>query len=168
MNNFDIELGKLMAGLAANFSAKMPEGMFEIWSDGFKQKHISIEIIKKAIHQIIETKIDGYGRMPTFAEVFQIIRQNNRYNAELATREVIYYLRKGAEEEPIFSVTTANVINLEFGGWKNLCKSIEERKDLSWFVDKFIISYTGVFEREIPRITHEQAKQIVNRIGGAV
>ena len=128
------EMAIVIMGLAANFGAKIPEGLLEIWFQAFNEDGYSIEQIKRAAGKIIRTKKDSYGRMPTYAEFIDAIDGNQDQAAEIEVNNVISQIRDlGADGKPKLSIPMVNAINIRFGGWHNMCCGLEESK-LQWFI----------------------------------
>lgn len=156
------EIALVIMGVAANFGAKIPDGLLEIWFDAFSQDGYTTGQIKQAAGRIIRTKKDSYGRMPTYAEFIEAIEGNKDQLAEIEAQNVIKLIRsEGAYGEPVLQDRAKAVINNRFGGWKNLCGSLEESK-LNWFIKEFKEAYSSEVSKQ-PLLTDAEARGVLGR-----
>ncbi|MBU2623571.1 MAG: hypothetical protein ABIJ52_03375 [Pseudomonadota bacterium] len=162
------EIGMVLMGLAANFGAKIPEGLLEIWHEAFSQDGFTIEQIKYAAGKIIRSKTESYGRLPTYAEFLEILQGNKEQSAQIQAQKVIDLIRtEGSSGNPELDPIVKEVIRSRFGGWQSLCGSLEEGK-LQWFIRDFKEAYLST-EAENERLMlpdRDEAKQLMKKITG--
>ena len=157
-----MEFAKVMYGLSENFGAKTTKDQISFLYEMFIADGINMGQIKQAARQIIRTKKDSYGRMPTYAEFIEAIEGNKEQLSEIEAQTVIKLIRsEGAYGEPTLSEKTKAVINNRFGGWKSLCGSLEESK-LNWFIKEFKEAYSSEVSKQ-PLLTDAEARGILDR-----
>ena len=66
--------GKVIMGLAGNFSATIPLATLDIWLEMLKADGITYQELQQGAQKIMREKKDGYGRMPTYVELIESIR----------------------------------------------------------------------------------------------
>lgn len=136
-----MEFGKVMLGLAVNFNTTVSKEQMDFFYQMFLDDGICITQIKQAAKNIIRTKKDGYGRMPTYAEFIEFIQGNREQIAEIEAQKIINLVRsEGAYSNPVSNPTIKHIIDSRFGGWKALCGTLEESK-LQWFIRDFKEAY---------------------------
>ena len=161
-----MELSKVIVGIAANSGATIPEGLLDVWAEAFQQDGYSIDQIKRAAGKIIRTKKESYGRMPSYAEFVECMNGSLEETARIEVQDIIALVRsEGSSGNPSFKLQTSRVILNRFGGWQNLCSTLEEDK-IQWFIREFIEAYlTETAKDEKVMIGKDEAGNTLKKLG---
>lgn len=131
----------IVIGLAANFGAQIPEGLLQLWLNTFTEDGISLEQIKIAAGKIIRSKKDGYGRMPTYAEFFEIIKGSDDDKALVTANEIIKHLHEhGSRVFPNLSDPIAKQLMTKRWPYYDWASQVLE-SELKWWVKDFCEAY---------------------------
>ena len=159
-----IEFAKIMYGLSENFGVKTTKDQIAFLYGMFIDDGINIGQIKQAARQIIRTKKDSYGKMPTYAEFIEYIEGNKNEIAESEVQKVIALIRtEGADGKPELPEHTKQVLNQRFGGWQNICATLEESK-IQWFIKEFKEAYLSVGDDKLLLPDKTEAGNILKQI----
>jgi len=137
-----VELSKIIVGLAANFGVKIPVGLIELWKAAFMKDGISIDQIRYGAGKILRTKKDGYGRMPTYAEIIEIIQGGDKKDKALVlATEIITHLKlHGANVLPVLEdPVAANLMSRRWPYRKWAAQVLES--ELKWWTKEFCEAY---------------------------
>ena len=135
------DFAQIIMGLAANFGAKVPAGLTELWENAFREDGISLDQIRNAAGQILRSRTDSYGRMPTYAEFIEKIQGKQEDKAQIAANEIITHLKKHGANTPL-KLNDQIAIHLMSTRWeyKQWASSVLE-KELTWWVKDFCEAY---------------------------
>ena len=143
-----IEFSKVMRGLEVFLSVEADLEYINKYYQLFIDEGITIDQIKYAAKQIVLTKKESYGKMPLFAEYLQFIRFDKSIEAEIEAQSVVKLIRsEGADREPVLPEYTKKVLNQRFGGWHNICSTLEDSK-IQWFIKEFKEAYLSEIAKD--------------------
>ena len=159
-----LEFTKIIAGIAANFGVKIPEGLIELWCGLFNEDNISLGQVRYAAGKILRSKKDGYGRMPTYAEFIEIIHGNKKDKALIIANEIIAYMRSNGSRVALkIKDETAKHLMSTRWPYQNWAATVRE-DDLKWWVKEFCEAYISYSALEMPGeiATPEEVKKLIN------
>jgi len=161
-------LSDVLWDIATNYGIDLTVNYIDFIKKRLKSKGITIEQVKYAANRIMDCKPKAYEKMPTFGEFLEIIRGDKDLISNIEAQNVIALIRsEGADYKPSLPEATKAVINNRFGGWRNLCASLEESK-LQWFIKEFKEAYEVEINKterlQLP--DKEEAGQILKQITG--
>ena len=128
------ELAEVLYGISVNYGLTMSKDYVSFMCKMFAMNRITIEQVKAAALKIIYNKTKAYEKMPNYAEFAEYIQGNQEQIADIEINNVIQQVRSiGADGKPNIPIPMVNAINIRFGGWQNLCATLEDSK-LQWFI----------------------------------
>lgn len=68
------QFAKLIFAMAGNFGAEVQPATLDVWFAMAWEDGITYQEMQAAAQKIMRTKAEGYGRMPTYAEILEAIR----------------------------------------------------------------------------------------------
>jgi hypothetical protein len=163
---------KILSGvlwdIATNYSIDLTANYIEFIQKRLEGKGITIDQVKYAANKIIEGKTKSYEKMPTFGEFLEIIEGNKDLIAEGEAQNLITLIRsEGADREPALPEYTKKVLNQRFGGWYNICSTLEDSK-IQWFIKEFKEAYLSEIAKDdrLMLPDKEEAGKILKLIKG--
>jgi hypothetical protein len=157
---------KVMMALAGNFGTAIQPATLDVWFAMAKDDWITYEQISAAAQTIMRTKTDGYGRMPTYAELLVAIRGQAPTIEHKATAEanrVIAHLHTyGATTSPDLSADpiTQRLMTVRWH-YKTWASQVLE-SELKWWVKEFVQAY------EAEQISSGRHAQIPAKLRGLI
>ena len=141
------EFAKVLAGIAGNFGASIEPAVADLWFEAFKADGVSIKDIRAAALNIIRNKANGYGRMPTYAEILQEIRGNPE---DVANGQIAFIrgaLRtNGAGNPPEFTDTITSRLMRTRWSWSELVMFQTDK--LPFWEKDFKAAYLSAFNND--------------------
>lgn len=134
----------IMMALAGNFGAAIQPATLHAWFAMAENDGLTYEQISTAAQQIMRTKLDGYGRMPTWAEILEAIhgqapRIEHKATAE-ANRIISHLHTYGATTWPDLSDPVTKRLMISRWPYKTWAASVIE-SELKWWVKEFVQAY---------------------------
>lgn len=143
ISNDHAEVVKVIVGLAANFGVAPPEALFDLWHKAFQVDNITTEELRKAASKIIRSKTDGYGRMPTYAEILAAAGKAPAKIEDKAIEQaakIISAVRQhGNTKTPRFKNPITATLMTGRWNWASLCQMKEDQ--MHWWQKDFVEAY---------------------------
>jgi hypothetical protein len=162
------QFAKLMYALAGNFGTEIPPATLDVWFSMTKEDGLAYPQMQAAVKHIIRTKTDGYGRMPTYAEIFTAIVGKPVAIEDKALCEanrVLEYLRtNGARTAPEWADRVTNKLMTTRWNYTGWAQSVLE-SELKWWVKEFCEAYRAMADQDaVPAI--EAPKRVLELASG--
>ncbi len=165
------QFSKIMVAMAGNFGATIQPATLDVWFQMAKGDGFTYEQVAKAAGHIMRTKANGYGRMPTYAEIVQAIQGEPpkiEHKALAEANRIIGHLRyNGAIAWPDLSQdpVTERLMTTRWP-YKAWASQVLE-SELKWWAKEFVEAYqaehaTG--RQPSPQIPH-QATALLEGVG---
>jgi hypothetical protein len=160
---------KVMMALAGNFGTAIQPATLDVWFAMAKDDGLTYEQISVAAQTIMRTKIDTYGRMPTYAELLAAICGQAPTIEQRATAEanrIIAHLHiHGAKTCPDFTDPITKWLMENRWPYKTWASQVPER-ELTWWAKEFVKAYEAVQISSGPAQIPAKLRGLIENIGG--
>ena len=151
------QFAQLMYALAGNFGATIEPITLDVWYELAQQDGLQYERLQEAAKKILRSKKDGYGRMPTYAEILEAARGPAPVledQALVEANKIIAHLHtSGASLPPEMPDPITNFLMSRVWPYTVWAAGVLE-DDLKWWTKDFCAAYRATTK------THELHKQI--------
>lgn len=165
------QFSKIMVAMAGNFGATIQPATLDVWFQMAKGDGFTYEQVARAAAHIMRTKTNGYGRMPTYAEIVQAIQGEPpkiEHKALAEAIRIIGHLRyNGATTWPDLSQdpVTERLMTTRWP-YKTWAAQVLE-SELKWWAKEFVEAYQAeqaIDRQSNPQIPH-QATALIESVG---
>lgn len=164
------KFSKVIFALAGNFGATIEPATLDIWYDILVADGVTYQQLQQAAQKIIRSKKDGYGRLPTYAELLEAIRGQQPQVEDVALVEankILNHLRiNGARAYPCLDDPVTRLLMTTRWEYYRWASQVAE-SELKWWVKEFCEAYRATNICEQICIPHE-ARTLLEHIGASI
>jgi hypothetical protein len=166
------QFSKILVAMAGNFGATIQPATLDVWFSLAKGDGLTYEQVAKAAAHIMRTKTNGYGRMPTYAEIVQAIQGEPpklEHKALAEANRIISHLHyNGATSWPELSKDpiTKHLMATRWP-YKTWASQVLD-SELKWWAKEFVEAYQAheaTSGGHIAIEAHEQARPLLELVG---